>query len=53
MKFVFNHIFWMITIVVLFVMLFYEPVFTLTLMGVILVIGIIGGIALSYYRRHK
>ena len=52
MRFFINLWFWMINIVVLSLMLFYEPVFTLKLLGGILVIGIIGGVLLSIYRRR-
>lgn len=53
MKFLFNLIYWMITIVILTLMLFYVPVFTLIMLGIVLVIGIIGGVLLWKYRNKK
>ena len=53
MKFLSNLIYWMITSVVLTLMLFYVPVFTLIILGVVLVIGIIGGVLLWKYRNNK
>lgn len=53
MKFLSDLIFWMITVIVLTLMLFYVPVFTLIMLGIILVIGIIGGVLLWKYRNKK
>lgn len=53
MKFLSNLIYWMITLVVLTLMLFYVPVFTLIMLGIVLVIGIIGGVLLWKYRNKK
>ena len=53
MRFVFNFAYWFVTIVVLIVMLFYVPVFTLICLGIILTIGVVGGILLSVYRNRR
>ena len=52
MSFYFNLWFRIITIVIFSLMLFYAPVFALTLLGVILVLGVIGGILLWKYRHR-
>ena len=53
MSFLFNLIYWMVTVVVLTLMLFYVPVFTLIMFGVVLVIGVIGGVLLWKYRNKR
>lgn len=54
MKFVSDIVYWMITAVVLTLMLFYVPVFTLIMLGIVLVIGILGGVLLwSHKNKHR
>ena len=53
MGYVFNLIYWMVTVVVLTLMLFYVPVFTLIMLGIVLVIGITGGVLMWKYRDKK
>lgn len=53
MKFLFNLVYWTITIPILIVMLFYVPKFTLIMLGIVLVIGIIGAILLQMYKRNR
>ena len=53
MKFLFNLVYGMITAIVLFLLLFYVPIFAITVIGVILVVGVIGGILLYKYRQNK
>jgi hypothetical protein len=51
MGFFFNVYYWCITIPILLLMLFYLPVFTSIMLGVVLVIGIIGGVLLWKHRN--
>ena len=53
MKFLFDLIYWTITFIILIVMLFYVPVFTLIMLGIVLVIGIIGGVLLWKYKNKN
>lgn len=53
MAFLFNLIYWIVTVIVLTLMLFYVPVFTLIMLSIVLVIGVIGGVLLWKYRNKR
>lgn len=53
MRYLFNLYYWIITVIVFVLLLFYVPTFALTLLWIILVIGIIGGVIVWMYRNNK
>ena len=53
MKFIIDLGFWIIAIPIFGLLLFYEPVFTITVLGITIGIGIIGGVLLWAYRNRK